>query len=669
MNIFVHQHGEQRGPYTETQIREGLESGWLRGDDLAWYEGLDEWKRVDELFGGGGTETFPKAQTPAAPFSVEPESGLPAPTRVMRRTAPASKPSAGGAGAASGANRPSSAEAEPGGRASGRASRVEGEEHSGLGRALWLYPLLFVGGVLLLWLALTFFTAWRVERMLEESVEELASRPLLSSLEIRQESFQRGLLSSRSVVSVRSRKAEEGEPPARFVTEIHHGPIVFPEGKPSFLTAASVTTLDWAALGPKAAGLVETGFGGREPIELRSASRYDGSRYHDLILRPGSLEEEDRSLSFGGGSGRFDVWRNPDRVEGRFEVEALHLETREEGETVSLSMEPGEGRLDFEEGRRFQARGSLGALTLSGSAGGGVVVSEVDARADFHRLRPDVAVLVGEGEIRIPHLAVGGEGGEHRLEVEDLSIGSETREVNGKLASRVRYELANLDSGPEGFSLPGLPAERAAALEGATAVEFGWRGLDPEHFSEMQRYTRALQALQVKRMRSGEEDEEEPGLSEAEREAMSELLQGLLALVEPGAGFFLEADVGGEALQVDFDLGLGGDRKLRELETFRELLASVEGDLRVFLRHGILPPEEAEKRFGAQVEMGLIKRTDDGYLFEGGLQNGQVTLSGRPTPLLQMLGPFLDQPIPWDRILDGFPAKPSGASTPPSQAR
>lgn len=44
MNISVHKNGEQLGPFTESQVGEMLKSGKLALEDLAWTDGMDQWK-------------------------------------------------------------------------------------------------------------------------------------------------------------------------------------------------------------------------------------------------------------------------------------------------------------------------------------------------------------------------------------------------------------------------------------------------------------------------------------------------------------------------------------------------------------------------------------------------------------------------------------------------
>lgn len=95
MNFLISRSGERYGPYSQDQIREGLEEGWLALEDLVWHEELPEWRRLDQVFevqrfadGGVDAQGFPKA-SPIAPFAAEPASNLPARTQVLKKkTAP-----------------------------------------------------------------------------------------------------------------------------------------------------------------------------------------------------------------------------------------------------------------------------------------------------------------------------------------------------------------------------------------------------------------------------------------------------------------------------------------------------------------------------------------------------------------------------------------------------
>src|SRR2546425_42761 len=52
MNIYIIRHGEQFGPYDMHSAFGYMREGALSADDLAWHEGMAEWKSLKEVLGG-----------------------------------------------------------------------------------------------------------------------------------------------------------------------------------------------------------------------------------------------------------------------------------------------------------------------------------------------------------------------------------------------------------------------------------------------------------------------------------------------------------------------------------------------------------------------------------------------------------------------------------------
>lgn len=50
MEVWIGRNGERHGPYQEEQVRDWLRSGQLSPDDLAWYDGLADWRPLSLLF-------------------------------------------------------------------------------------------------------------------------------------------------------------------------------------------------------------------------------------------------------------------------------------------------------------------------------------------------------------------------------------------------------------------------------------------------------------------------------------------------------------------------------------------------------------------------------------------------------------------------------------------
>ena len=78
MNITIHKNGQQLGPFTESQVSEMLRSGQIALEDLAWTEGLDQWKPLSSF---ENLQSLP-AQTPP------PVSGQATPPATVKTTEP-----------------------------------------------------------------------------------------------------------------------------------------------------------------------------------------------------------------------------------------------------------------------------------------------------------------------------------------------------------------------------------------------------------------------------------------------------------------------------------------------------------------------------------------------------------------------------------------------------
>ena len=52
MQIYLARNNQQAGPYTLEQVNQMLATGQVLLDDLAWHEGMPEWKKLGELTGG-----------------------------------------------------------------------------------------------------------------------------------------------------------------------------------------------------------------------------------------------------------------------------------------------------------------------------------------------------------------------------------------------------------------------------------------------------------------------------------------------------------------------------------------------------------------------------------------------------------------------------------------
>lgn len=66
MELFLHQNGEQAGPYSEKQIAAMLVSGAITRDDIVWREGLADWQPLHSVL------NVPQTVAPKAPAHTIP---------------------------------------------------------------------------------------------------------------------------------------------------------------------------------------------------------------------------------------------------------------------------------------------------------------------------------------------------------------------------------------------------------------------------------------------------------------------------------------------------------------------------------------------------------------------------------------------------------------------
>lgn len=80
MELYLHQNGEQVGPYTEEQIISMVSSGELSRDDIIWHEGLAEWQPIHSVVSFPASvapQPAPVQQAqPASPQSTQVETNV-----------------------------------------------------------------------------------------------------------------------------------------------------------------------------------------------------------------------------------------------------------------------------------------------------------------------------------------------------------------------------------------------------------------------------------------------------------------------------------------------------------------------------------------------------------------------------------------------------------------
>lgn len=82
MQIHIGRNGQPLGTFSEDQVRDGLARGTFLGTDLAWQEGMDDWKPLSSFSIHNTPPSLSQSTSPArfsVPMSVPaatPNSGL-----------------------------------------------------------------------------------------------------------------------------------------------------------------------------------------------------------------------------------------------------------------------------------------------------------------------------------------------------------------------------------------------------------------------------------------------------------------------------------------------------------------------------------------------------------------------------------------------------------------
>ncbi|BET66083.1 hypothetical protein ASA1KI_10010 [Opitutales bacterium ASA1] len=74
MNYHIARDGQQIGVFSREDVLAKIQQGTVRATDLAWTEGMADWKPVSEVFAGA-------AAVPAAPPAPPPAFGVPPPAQ------------------------------------------------------------------------------------------------------------------------------------------------------------------------------------------------------------------------------------------------------------------------------------------------------------------------------------------------------------------------------------------------------------------------------------------------------------------------------------------------------------------------------------------------------------------------------------------------------------
>lgn len=611
MNVFVLRDGQQYGPYSSEQIQLYLQEKRFQPTDLAWYEGLPEWQPLQTLFPSAAPPTtgFPAPTAPApTPTLAQPNLTAPAASSSAYPTTPSRK---------SQRSRTSNAP-------------LETKSKAGL---IWGLSL---GGLVLLWLGATWFYGAGFKSYLESSAKESEFLAVTD--------YQSGLFSSRATTRLGEEDGEmDPEKGFYLAHEVAHGPISFTDSGVKLGTGLVTTKLDRERIPEPLLETLDEAFDEMPPFEFETFVDLAGNQNNRLNLARAEYSTDDLTLSFKGGAINFKSDRNWTDLEGDINLSPIEIDS----DDFDLNTGVIEGTVEYNE-KLFKIDLSPGDLNVKAIDESGETSIKVEAPAlkgQFRQYSEEIPLPVGEGSFKIPSVSITAPGS-GEMALQDFEISSLTRVDSGDtVESKVSYRIGKLVMDESGMAFNPF----GDAITEGISIQIGSRGIDATLFAELSKQNNELYSSQFLAGFNG--DIEALTTEEEMNEAAGEMMQLWLEMIQPGTELFAELSMGNSDLVLELNLGFGGEKSLTETETLRELVTALTGKLNLNASPKLLESPMTAMLVQQQAAGGMGEISDSGYAFEGSLKEGVVFIGDLPTPLLEMLGPLLDEPIDWEQIL------------------
>ncbi len=462
-------------------------------------------------------------------------------------------------------------------------------------KSLLLIPLVLLG----LWAGSTWIIGSYTQNGFSSALEEVNSNlgPKTGVTSLIEESYSRGFLSSKAIAKIAFASKNAAEKKEAFLKlQVWHGPLMMtPEG---FKIGAeyALVTLDKDRLPEKTRKILNAGFKGAEPLKLGLFTGFGGKVSIDTEIAPfSSPEEEPNTLNFEGLTLNLQTNINSSFANGKLKFGALNYEDKKAGNLLSIAA--AESEMDYKD-----------------------VILKVAANGTSHIDFPEIKLKSKQGS----------------YELSDLHFESSSKKSDGKLKVSSKIGVGEFKGTGQGKH-----AETLAKMNGKLNLEFSAEGMDIETLQLMADAQKDLQKAQQGKSEN----------SKTKEQATHDYLIAASSLLQPGykmKNLIVFTNKSGKS-----ELGLGleytGKKPLFELASIRELIAALEVAINLQVVKDLIPAPSAEKIKPA-VGMGFI--LDRGELYKGDaiLAGGELTVNGKPQPILKNMGPMLDLPIPWEKL-------------------
>ena len=608
MQIYVSKNGQNFGPYTSEQVQSFLQQGNFLPTDLVWYEGLGEWQPAGSVF----------PSQPQQPQQPKPPLSVPIPPARSSSTATRQIVTSPGSQYAQVPSRPASHRPVAKTQAPSRSPLV---------------PIAIICVALVsLWLGTTLVVSLMTKSQFEKSMAANTVSSLVN--------YRMGLFSSVALTRLDwGEKTSEGENAVGIRHKIWHGPLAFPEGKPKLGIGYMRSTISPDKNKDEQFG-----------ASMFSELALNGETSNSINFDPVEVELEDGTkFVFNGGKMSLTANADQSKFSGSMDISAMEF-TSSNG---NARLDPIKGTIDFRQGSYLEIDAQLGGMKieLNGEEAKGVFhVEPPQLEAKYRVHSSDLPLYVGKTSLSFPLIKVEGM---MNGAVQDIELSSRTLlDSKSKVNSSTKFEFDSLLLGEASSPLFKLDA---------TSLEYGFSGIDGVLLAQLNDEN---QDIYIEQFKSGF-NEDGGDLDDAERmEAVNRIVTLWLGLVQPGAEVFARLQLGGPESTVDIGAEFGGDKKLTETKTLRELITALKGDLKLRIGGDLMESPIVGMQVQGLAQGGLGTMDGNSFRLDGAIENGTVSLGGEATPILEMLGPTLDEPLDWDEILT---ALQSASSEPPSE--
>jgi hypothetical protein len=467
--------------------------------------------------------------------------------------------------------------------------------------------------------------------------------------------FERGFLSSQgeTLVGLRADDADgDGKPDngVKLSHQIYHGPLAITPDGIIPCTNYIVTTLAEDSLPEEVREALKMAFGDKVPLTIRTTAGVGRSVTSQLTVSPFAID-----LEGDGWTTRFDGLNATVTASGDEESvtslagQAAMAGWGIEGPGAKILGEPGSAVIDFQDGKSLKIQLDLGSISGTGEQFSGRI-GGLKVNVDQARGSDRVPLYLGETRFDLPemNLTIAGE----KIGMKDGLIIANTGNEGGKLHGLVRYGIGAVTIPDE---LAGPMVGFLPALEGGLQVEVGGRGIELAAAEMVMEKAQDLQKWQTNLLASGTTNAAEVESPEY-RKALADYLREVVNAIGPGTELSQKLQISGRTGKsgLGVTLTLTGDRPLTKLTTFRQLVNAVSADASVQISKADLTPDSL-----AMLAMGL---GGSGFIIDeptqlsgkARLQGGVLSVNGQPAPFLEMLGPQLDEEIPWELIFSSM---------------